>query len=178
MSPNIDFSQVAGYKSLLSLTRQSRIVRLSSFSLLINEWHLSSRSFWFNSVSMVEYLLTKEKCFSCSFWLCQPHTPPPATQSLFWSGRTFCEHSSTLWPWACLFSWNYLCLAQTSSFDSGRISGSEKAGLVLGLGLEFETQQIILLTLPLFANFMKFKKSFLGNGTNLLAKSWDGPRKM
>lgn len=63
------------------------------------------------------------------------------------------------------------CLAQTFSFDSGKISGSEKAGLVLGLGLEFETQQIILLTLLLFANFMKFKKSFLGNGTNLFAKS-------
>lgn len=148
----------------------------SLFILLITICHMSSWSFCFNSASTAHYLFTKEKYFSVPFDRVthMPHHQLPE------ACPKAAEHSAStaaLWPRSAC-SAEITCPGTGLDFDFGRTSGSEKPGLLLGLGLEFETQQIILLTLLLFANFMKFKKSFLGNSTNLFAKSWDGPRKM
>jgi hypothetical protein len=77
---------------------------------------------------------------------------------------------AALWPLECLFSWNHWRLAQAFSFDFGSTRGSEKAGLVLGLGLE----QIILLTLLSLLTLWSLRKACWGMAPIYLPKAEKG----
>lgn len=145
--PNLDFSQAARDKPFCLLLEESspELCPVSPFTLPCVKGMAPvclELLTWFSINSGIFIYWSRMLCML--LWPVSPPCPAPSHPKPVLNRLNVpCAQQHTLWLSERLLSWNYWCLAQNSSFDFGRTSGSEKAGWVWGLGLEFETQQII-----------------------------------
>ena len=158
------------------------LVRHYFYLLLKGEWskiHLPSSPLSLNGGCLPPGLIPNQQSVIClpnkntmQVPLWYPRGPPPTAPSQFRNGSAFCKLSGSV---------TLGVLVQLKSLASGtgllfwfwQHTREWKSWVSVRAGIR--TDHIV--NTSLFANFMKFEKSLLGNGTNLFAKSWEGPRK-